>query len=195
MYFWYDVFYNELFGSCFLLMQFTKSSGETFKMCLKCTITTAIRLKTIMVVLGSQMVKEEFYQSCEYRCSFAKHVRMYSHYVYLYTRNDIQHATSFLYDHQWGRGPRVVVSTAAFHARVRGSVPGLGGLKEKKKSSPSTCESQHCGEPPWPRGSVLGLRPLGLEFRVLCLEDSVISIISPSSGGSPGPVYMCTTVA
>ena len=31
-----------------------------------------------------------------------------------------------------GGGPRVVVSTAAFHARVRGSVPGLGGLKEIK---------------------------------------------------------------
>ena len=31
-----------------------------------------------------------------------------------------------------GRGPRVLVSTAAFHARVRGSVPGLGGLKETK---------------------------------------------------------------
>ena len=31
-----------------------------------------------------------------------------------------------------GGGPRVVVSTAAFHARVRGSVPGLGGLKEAK---------------------------------------------------------------
>ena len=29
-----------------------------------------------------------------------------------------------------GGGPRVVVSTAAFHARVRGSVPCLGGLKE-----------------------------------------------------------------
>ena len=29
-----------------------------------------------------------------------------------------------------GGGPRVVVSTAAFHARVRGSVPVLGGLKE-----------------------------------------------------------------
>ena len=29
-----------------------------------------------------------------------------------------------------GGGPRVVVSTAAFHARVRGSAPGLGGLKE-----------------------------------------------------------------
>ena len=31
-----------------------------------------------------------------------------------------------------GEGPTVVVSTAAFHARVRGSVPGLGGLKETK---------------------------------------------------------------
>ena len=31
-----------------------------------------------------------------------------------------------------GGGPRVVVSTAAFHARVRGSVPGLGGLEETK---------------------------------------------------------------
>ena len=39
------------------------------------------------------------------------------------------------------------VSTAAFHARVRGSVSGLGGLKETKNlSSPSTCE--YCGEPP-----------------------------------------------
>ena len=33
-----------------------------------------------------------------------------------------------------GRGPRVVkwFSTAAFHARVRGSFPSLGGLKETK---------------------------------------------------------------
>ena len=35
-----------------------------------------------------------------------------------------------------GGGPRAVVSTAAFHARVRGSVPGLGGLKETKKFLP-----------------------------------------------------------
>ena len=35
-----------------------------------------------------------------------------------------------------GRGPWVVVSTAAFHARVRGSVPGLGGLKETKMFLP-----------------------------------------------------------
>ena len=35
-----------------------------------------------------------------------------------------------------GGGTRVVVSTAAFHARVRGSVPGLGGLKETKMFLP-----------------------------------------------------------
>ena len=29
-----------------------------------------------------------------------------------------------------GGGPRVVVSTAAFHARARGSVPGLGDIGE-----------------------------------------------------------------
>ena len=35
-----------------------------------------------------------------------------------------------------GVGPRVVVSTAAFHARVRGSVPGSGGLKEAEMFLP-----------------------------------------------------------
>ena len=35
-----------------------------------------------------------------------------------------------------GGGPRVVVSTAAFHAGVRGSAPGLGGLKETKMFLP-----------------------------------------------------------
>ena len=45
-----------------------------------------------------------------------------------------------------GGGPRVLVSTAGL---VRGSVPGRGGLKETKNvSSPSTCDSQYCGEPP-----------------------------------------------
>ena len=75
-----------------------------------------------------------------------------------------------------GQGPQrvVVVSTAAFHARVRGSFPGLGGLKETKMS---------------PRGSVFSLKPSGFEFRTLCLEGSVISLISPSSGGPRGPVY------
>ena len=35
-----------------------------------------------------------------------------------------------------GGGPRVVASTAAYHARVRGSVTGLGGLKEAKMFLP-----------------------------------------------------------
>ena len=35
-----------------------------------------------------------------------------------------------------GGGPRVVVSTAAFHAIVRGSFPGLGGFKETKMILP-----------------------------------------------------------
>ena len=35
-----------------------------------------------------------------------------------------------------GGGPRVVVSTAAFHATVRGSFPGLGGLKGTKMFLP-----------------------------------------------------------
>ena len=43
---------------------------------------------------------------------------------------------AFIYHVVMGGGPRVVVSTAAFHARVRGSVPGLGGLKETKMFLP-----------------------------------------------------------
>ena len=35
-----------------------------------------------------------------------------------------------------GGCPRVVVRAAAFHARVRGSVPGLSGLKETKMFLP-----------------------------------------------------------
>ena len=61
------------------------------------------------------------------RIEYMDHVNVYVHHL--------------LFPQQGG-GPRVVVSTAAFHARVRGSVPGLGGLKEIKiVSSPSTCES------------------------------------------------------
>ena len=35
-----------------------------------------------------------------------------------------------------GGGPRVVVRAAAFHARVRGSFTGLGGLRETKMFLP-----------------------------------------------------------
>ena len=45
----------------------------------------------------------------------------------------------------------------------------------------------------WSKGSVLGLRPPGLKFRILCLQDSAISFISSSWGGSPGQVN-CTGI-
>ena len=45
----------------------------------------------------------------------------------------VLHGTLLKYE---GGGPRVVVSTAAFHARVRGSVPGLSSLKETKMFLP-----------------------------------------------------------
>ena len=57
------------------------------------------------------------------------------------------------------------------HPRVKVSI--VGSLRDRKVAC----------------SPLLGLRPPGLDFRILCLEDSVISFISPSSGGSPGPVY------
>ena len=48
----------------------------------------------------------------------------------------VQHQKLPKFDQLGGGGPRVVVSTAAFHARVRGSVPGLDGLKETKMFLP-----------------------------------------------------------
>ena len=45
---------------------------------------------------------------------------------------DLGSNPSLAFNSVQGGGPRVVVSTAAFHARVRGSVPGLGGFKETK---------------------------------------------------------------
>ena len=44
--------------------------------------------------------------------------------------------SSFTYFPPWGGVPSVVASTAPFHARARGSFPGLGGLKETKMFLP-----------------------------------------------------------
>ena len=82
-----------------------------------------------------------------------------------------------------------MVSAAAFQARVRGFVSQSRRFERNKNvSSPSTSETQYCEEPPCPRGIVLALRLPGFAFRILCLEGSVISLISPSSGVSPGLV-------
>ena len=61
-----------------------------------------------------------------------EHTLAYTTADIVLTLGILSHALSSLS----GGGPRVVVSTAAFHARVRGSVPGLGGLKETKMFLP-----------------------------------------------------------
>ena len=84
--------------------------------------------------------------------------------------------------HMMGGGPRVVVSTAAFHARVWGSVPGLGGLKETKLFLPH----------PRVKVSIVGsLRDREVACSASDRQGSNFEScvwISPSSGGSPGPV-------
>ena len=81
-----------------------------------------------------------------------------------------------------------MVSTAAFHARVRGSVPGLGGLKETKMFLPHPRVNLSIVGSLRDREEVACLASNRQGSNFLCLEDSVISFISPSSGDSPGPV-------
>ena len=58
----------------------------------------------------------------------------------------------------------------------------------KKLTVSSTFTREDLILPLGPRGSVLGLRPPGFEFRILRFKGSFSLFISPSSGGSPGPV-------
>ena len=65
----------------------------------------------------------------------AVHCRYYRHQTGCHVK--LTHAGhARIHERFLGGGPRVVVSTAAFHARIRGSVPGLGGLKETKMFLP-----------------------------------------------------------
>ena len=84
-------------------------------------------------------------------------------------------------------------------AECRGAVHGLSSLLEKSEIACSTptlafkfqrnkmflpcslAKIKYCGKFPLPKGSQLSLRLLGLKFRILSLEGSVISFISPSS--------------
>ena len=94
-------------------------------------------------------------------------------------------------------GPGVVVSTAALHARARGSVPGLGGLKVTKIILPH----------PRVKLSIVGsLRDREVACSAL---DRQARISNPVSGGQchlihltilrrfswPSLAYMCTKVA
>ena len=75
-------------------------------------------------------------------------------------------------------------------SEIEGSGPALAFKFQRNEMfiPRSLVKIQYCEEPPWPRGRVLGLGPPGLEFRILYLEGSGISFISPFSRGSPGRV-------
>ena len=57
-------------------------------------------------------------------------------YIYSSEASSTMKFLVFLLRAYTGRGPRLVVSTAAFHVRVRSSFPGFGGLKETKMFLP-----------------------------------------------------------
>ena len=78
----------------------------------------------------------------------------------------------------------------AWKVRDRGLEPHSGFQVQRNKMflPRLLVKIQYCGEPLCPKDSVLGLRPPGLEFRIMCLDHSVISFMSPSSASSPGPV-------
>ena len=76
----------------------------------------------------------------------------------------------------------------------QGKVPSQGHSGRivdlmNENGSASTRKTQHCGEPPWPKGSVLGLMPQGFEFRILCISHH------PQEVSRPNLACMCTKVA
>ena len=64
-----------------------------------------------------------------------------------------------------------------WNSEIAGSNPALAFKSQRKNKffSCSLAKIQYCGEPPRPRGSVLNLRPPGLEFRVICVWRAVSS--------------------
>ena len=87
-----------------------------------------------------------------------------------------------------GRGYVAVVKAACLKSRRSNPTLAFKFQRNKMLLPRSLVNIQYCWEPSWLRGSVLGLRSPGLEFRILCLEGNVILFISPSSRGSPGPI-------
>ena len=87
-------------------------------------------------------------------------------------------------ERRWGGGPGAVAKSCLLG---KSEIVGLNPTQRNQNvSSPVTREDSILWGPQWPTGSVLGLRPL--EFRILCLDGSVISFISPFPGSSPDPV-------
>ena len=87
----------------------------------------------------------------------------------------------------FAEGPDAVVKSACLESQRSRVCPPLKFQGNKIFLPRSLVKIQYYGEPLRPRGSVLGLRPTELEFRIMCLERSV-SFISPSSEGFAGSV-------
>ena len=106
-------------------------------------------IQCFTIAMPFNMILMLYVIPCKLSCDFSKLIILYI-YMYIYSIIFMTNKSvmTFLYVNKYltllsnhlhplqGGGPRVVVSTAAFHARVRGSVPGLGGLKETKMFLP-----------------------------------------------------------
>ena len=66
-----------------------------------------------------------------------------------------------------------------FFSEIAGSNPTLAFKFQRDNMllPRSFVKIKQSEKPPWLRGSVLDLRPPGLEFRIMCLNGSVISFI------------------
>ena len=90
-----------------------------------------------------------------------------------------------------GVGPGAVINAACLDKRTSRVRTPLwpSRFKEAKRFLPRCLvKIPYCGEPPGPRDTVLCFKTSGLEFRIMCLEGSVISFILLSSRSYPGPV-------
>ena len=83
--------------------------------------------------------------------------------------------------HQKGRGSGAVVKAACLESRIsRVRTPLLHSSFKKTISPPPRSQDAILWGASTRRCSVLGLKPPGFEFQILCLEGSVISFFSSS---------------
>ena len=95
---------------------------------------------------------------------------------------------------QWLKLPALKVGDRGFEPHS-----GIQVSKKQNISSPLSRKIQYCGKTSWPRGSVLGLRPPEVAFRILCLEGSVTSFMSQFTilfiVSWPSLAYICAKIS
>ena len=102
--------------------------------------------------------------------------------------------TSLFRTKKYGRRPGAVVKAACLESRRYHS--GLQVSKKQMFLPCSLAQIQYCGEPLSLRSSVLGLRPPGLEFRILCWRQChLIHFTILRRFSWPNLAYMCKKLA